>query len=96
MTRKYELMVIFSPELDEPGLKAEIAVVERLVDKVKGKIVKVDDWGKRSLAYLIKKQVEGVYKLWTIELDAKVAQEVDKDLNVAENILRYLLVVARA
>ena len=58
---KYELAVIFNPTLDEESLKNEFESVKSLLERFNASIDKVDDWGKRRLAYEINKVNEGFY-----------------------------------
>jgi len=59
--REYELMVIYSPELDEEALTAQIERTKDLIVGVGGEVEKVDQWGKRRFAYEIKNYTEGFY-----------------------------------
>jgi len=89
---KYELGVIVRPQLDEEALKAELAAIHELVERFGGVIEKVDDWGKRKLAYEIDKQTEGFYQFITINAPAEMPQEVESRLNIRENVMRYLTI----
>lgn len=93
MMRQYELTVVFSPQLNQKDLTAAAAAVENLVEKAKGKIKKMEDWGKKVLSYPIKKEVEGVYQWRQLELPTAAVANVDKELKLQQQILRYLLVV---
>ena len=92
MTRNYELTVVVSPQLNEKDLQAALAGVEAVVEQVKGKGVKKEEWGKKPLAYRIKKETEGIYWLFKLELPTEKAAVVDKELRLREDILRLLLV----
>lgn len=89
---KYELTVIVKPNLDEDALKAELASVQELVTKFGGNIEKVDDLGKRRLAYEIKKFNEGVYSFITFSSEAETPAEIERRMRIKENVLRYLIV----
>lgn len=93
MTRKYELTVVFSPQLNEKDLTAATAGVVAVVEKAGGKLAKMIDWGKKDLAYPIKKETSGIFRLWPVELAADKAESVDKQLRLKEGVLRFLLVV---
>jgi small subunit ribosomal protein S6 len=88
--RNYELMVILDPELEErtiaPSLDRFLSVVTRA-----GGTVKTEIWGRRRLAYEIKKQVEGIYAIVTIESDPAAVAELDRQLNLNESVLRTKL-----
>ena len=62
---KYELALVLSPALDEEGRAAEVAKVQATLERFGAKIEKVDDWGKRKLAYEIAKVNEGFYSFTT-------------------------------
>jgi small subunit ribosomal protein S6 len=94
MTRKYELVVVFSPQLNETDLTAATAGVVAVVDKAGGKAAKMIDWGKKDLSYPIKKETSGIFRFWPVELSADKAAQVDKDLRLTAGVLRFLLVVA--
>ena len=67
---KYELALVLSPALDEEGRAAEVAKVQATLERFGAKIEKVDDWGKRKLAYEIAKVNEGFYSFTTFEAPA--------------------------
>ena len=88
--RHYELMVILDPELEErtiaPSLDRFLTVVTK-----SGGTVKTEIWGRRRLAYEIKKQVEGIYAIVTIESEPAAVAELDRQLNLNESVLRTKL-----
>jgi small subunit ribosomal protein S6 len=88
--RNYELMVILDPELEErtiaPSLDRFLTVVTK-----SGGTVKTEIWGRRRLAYEIKKQVEGIYAIVTIESEPAAVAELDRQLNLNESVLRTKL-----
>ena len=92
MTRNYELTVVFSPQLNEKDLTAATTGVEKAVEKAKGKLGKMAEWGKKGLAYPIKKETEGVFRFWPVELPGEAVTGVDKELRLVEGVLRFLLV----
>lgn len=89
---KYELAVIFSPILEEDALKAEFETVSGFITKFGGTIEKVDDWGKRRLAYEIKKLNEGVYNFIEFTAPATTPIEIESRIRLRENVLRYLII----
>jgi len=90
--RKYELTVVLSPQLNGEDVKKAAGAVEAVVEKVKGKVEKKEEWGKKELAYPIKKQTEGIYVLFNVELAGKELVRVDKELKLMDDILRFLIV----
>jgi len=89
---KYELAVILKPTLEEDAQKAEFEKVQALVTKFGGTIDKVDEWGRRRLAYEIQKHVEGVYSFITFTAGAEVPAEIESRIRIMENVLRHLIV----
>lgn len=89
---KYELAMVLSPTLDEETKTAEVAKVQGLLERFGAKIEKVDDWGKRRLAYEIKKVNEGFYSFTTFEAPANAPAEIESRMRIMENVLRYLIV----
>ena len=79
-------------QLNDKDLKAALVGVETVVEQAKGKVVKKEEWGKKPLAYRFKKETEGVYWLFKLELPTDKAAVVDKELRLREDILRLLLV----
>ena len=88
--RNYELMVILDPDLEErtiaPSLDRFLTVVTK-----SGGTVKTEIWGRRRLAYEIRKQVEGIYAIVTIESEPAAVAELDRQLNLNESVLRTKL-----
>lgn len=86
----YELTVIL-PVAKE---KAVFDKIKKLLDTAGAKITKTDEWGKRKLAYPIKKQLEAVYYLLTVDMDTEKTQAVNRILENDDDILRHMIVVA--
>ena len=89
---KYELALVLNPTLDEEAKSAEVAKVQALLERFDAKIEKVDDWGKRKLAYEIKKVNEGFFSFTTFEAPATTPAEIESRVRIMENVLRYLIV----
>jgi small subunit ribosomal protein S6 len=89
--RKYELICIFQPELDETAFKGAVERVQNWITEAGGSVDKVEIWGRRKLAYIIHKQTEGQYVLLNITLDPKAASEVERNIRYLETVLRHML-----
>jgi len=89
---KYEMTVVFKPIFEEEALKAELEKVTGLVDRFGGTVEKVDEWGKRRLAYEIQKINEGYYYFITFQSPADAPAEIERRMRIMESILRYLIV----
>lgn len=88
---KYEVMFIAKP-LEEAEVDPIVEFISNLITKNGGNIEKVDRWGKRHLAYLVKKQSEGYYVLINFEADPTVIKEIDRVIKIRDEILRHLIV----
>ncbi|MDR2903199.1 MAG: 30S ribosomal protein S6 [Clostridiales bacterium] len=88
---KYELAIIFNPNLDEEALKAEFDKVQSYITRFGGTVDKVDDWGKRKLAYEINKISEGYYNFITFTADGSAPAEIENRVRIRENVLRFLI-----
>jgi small subunit ribosomal protein S6 len=90
--RDYELTVVFSPEIAEEDLPGEIDKVSQLISQKGGDPGEANRWGRRKLAYPLKKFREGNYVLTPLKIDPDAAPDLEKSLRGFEQILRYLLV----
>lgn len=86
--RHYEVMVILDPDLEERAVSPLIESFLSVIREAKGKVEKVDTWGRRRLAYEIKKKPEGIYSVLDIEAEAEVVKELDRQMNLNESVLR--------
>ena len=89
--REYELMVLGKGTLSESEQKNLTADIEKTISEGKGTVEKLEDWGKRELAFGIKKQREGNYFLFHFIAPEDFPKKLEKKLSINENILRYLL-----
>ena len=89
---KYEMGVIFKPTLEEDELSAELERVRELITRFGGTIDKVDEWGRRRLAYEIDKLTEGVYYFITFSSEGSVPAEIESRIRIYESVIRYLIV----
>ncbi len=92
--RNYELVVIIQPDLDENALTGVIDKVKGWITDAGGNIAKVDIWGKRRLAYAIRKQREGQYVFLQAEMKPSFSAELDRNLRFLEPVLRFSIVAA--
>jgi len=91
MTNPYELVVLFHPDL-EIDLDKPLKKVENIITTNGGKITKQDNWGKRKLAYTIRKEDHAIYVYYELELPADSIKKVESTLNITDEVIRYLLV----
>jgi small subunit ribosomal protein S6 len=90
--RHYELMVILDPELEERTVVPSLDRFLNVVRKGGGEIENVNIWGRRKLAYEIKKKSEGIYAVVDMQAEPALAKELDRQLNLNEAVLRTKLV----
>ena len=89
--RKYELVCIVQPDLDETAFKGALERVQGWVTEAGGSVDKVDVWGRRRLAFPIRKQRDGQYVLMNISLDPKSTSALERNIRYLETILRHML-----
>ena len=87
----YEMVVLYHPDL-EIDLDKALKKVEKIVKDNKGKIVDSDNWGKRKLAYSIKKEDHAIYVYYDVELEKGSISKIESTLNITDEVLRYLIV----
>ena len=89
---KYEMADVLRPDLDEETKAAESQKVLDLITRFGGTIEKIDDWGKRRLAYEIKKVNEGFFSFISFDAEPSVPAELESRMRIMENVLRYLII----
>ena len=93
MMNRYEMIYIIDTGLEETARKELIEKVSGLITANGGEIEKVDEtWGKRRLAYAIDYKTEGWYVLVNFQASPELPRELERNLQINENILRYLVV----
>ncbi|MDH2412835.1 30S ribosomal protein S6 [Nocardioides sp. CER19] len=86
--RAYEVMVILDPSLDERTVAPSLDKYLNVVRNDGGTVDNVDVWGRRRLAYEIKKNPEGIYAVVTLTAEPATVKELDRQLTLNESILR--------
>lgn len=87
--KHYETLYIINPDLEEEDHKAVVGKFKDLIEKEKGVIVKLEEWGKQRLAYLIKKVDQGAYVLMDYCGGAGITAVLERDLKLDDRILKY-------
>jgi small subunit ribosomal protein S6 len=87
---QYEVAVLYHPDL-EIDLEKGSSKVEKIFADNKGKVVNVDNWGKRKLAYPIKKNESAVYVFYTLDMPAENVRKVESTLNITDEVVRFLI-----
>ena len=92
MTRDYELGFILNPEVSEEQSRAILERIEQIVNNHDGQVVKVNQWGRRRLAYPIQHHRDGNYVFIDMILTPETVLELDRTLKVSEEVIRHLII----
>lgn len=87
---RYELIYILDAAMEESARKELVKKFSQLIVSNGGEIEKVDEWGKRRLAYTIDYKNEGYYVLIHYKADSMVPREIERNLEISESVIRYL------
>ena len=88
---KYESVIIINPNVDEEGMKA---LVSRFTDLINtdGKVEKVDELGKRKLAYEVKKNAEGFYVVFYFEANTSLIAELERNYRITDEVIKFMTI----
>lgn len=89
--RQYEMMVILDPEIDERTVAPSLDKYLTVITNDNGSVDKVDIWGRRRLAFPIKKKADGIYAVINFTSESATAKELERQLGINEAILRTKL-----
>lgn len=90
--RKYELMYIIRPDVEQESVDATVEKIQSIITKGNGEITKHDVMGKRRLAYEILKHRDGIYVLIQFNSEPAVVKELDRIIRITDEIIRHLVV----
>ena len=90
--RDYELVVIIKPSVADDEVAATVEKTSQYITERGGSVAEVNQWGRKKLAYPIKDFTEGNYVLTQFSMDPQLTTELEANLELSEDILRYLLV----
>lgn len=91
----YDLNLILDPNLSEAQIQTEKDAVAAQVERAGGTVISLDEWGKRRLAYEIRKQREGYYLIYAVQLPGQTPKAVETALRQRDNVMRVLVVKQR-
>lgn len=91
--RNYEMVFIIQPDLDETGVKGVVEKVQSWITESGGTVEKIDNWGKKRLAYQINKRREGQYVLFEIQMPPTYCSELEHNLRFLEPIMRFSIIL---
>jgi small subunit ribosomal protein S6 len=92
----YELVYIISPEVSDEELPQVIEKMSQSVNNAGGNVVEVAKWGRKRMAYPIRRFAEGNYVFNRIELEPVKVKEIETNLRLSDEVLRHLVVKAKA
>ena len=90
--RKYEIMFIVKPTLDESAIKKVSSSVVKLFKKCDSKVLEMNEMGQKDLAYEIKKHKKGYYFVLVVEASTYAIDEFNHMINISEDIIRSLVI----
>jgi len=91
--RSYEVIFILDPALADDGVEAAVVAAKGVLAKAGGEVAEVQKWGKKRLAYDIKKRREGHYVYFRAQAPGKAVAELERHLKIAEPVLKYITVL---
>ena len=89
---KYEVVYIIDPAVEEEARKELIAKYNTLIAENGGTVDKVEEWGKRRLAYAIDYKTEGYYVLVNFQAEAELPKELERNLQISDSVIRYQVI----
>jgi small subunit ribosomal protein S6 len=90
--REYETIYILRPNTPNEGVAEVNTRIRGIIENMGGKILKVDNWGKRRLAYEVAKERKGIYLYWQYLATPGVVEETERNLRMLDSVIRYLSV----
>ena len=92
MRRDYELGFILDPEVNEEQSNAILERIQQIVTSHDGQVVRINQWGRRRLAYPIRHKRDGFYVFFDMILTPETVSELDRNLKVTEEVLRHIII----
>ncbi|NOY98312.1 MAG: 30S ribosomal protein S6 [Chloroflexi bacterium] len=91
--RKYELVCVIHPDLDETAFNDVLDQIKGWIGEADGSVDNVEIWGRRKMAYQIRKQMEGQYVLLNVTMLPATTSELERKLRLLEPVMRHMLVL---
>jgi small subunit ribosomal protein S6 len=92
--REYETVFILHPKVDDAGIDREIEAVKKTIGDGKGELIGVHKWGRRKMAYPIRKAADGFYVIVRFKSGSETLPELDRKFRINESVLRSLTVIS--
>ena len=91
--REYETIFILRPDTPNESIAQINARIRGVIEALEGNLLKLDNWGKRKLAYEVKKQLKGIYLYWQYLGSSGLVSEVERNLRLLDPVIRYCTTV---
>ena len=91
---KYELALVVNAKIEDDARAAVVEKAKEYITRFGGTITNVDEWGKKRLAYEIQKMIEGFYYFIQFDAEAGVPAQIEENVRIMDNVLRFLCVRA--
>ena len=89
---QYELCVVISAKLEDEARAEVLEKVKGYIERAKGTIKDIDEWGKKKFAYEVQKMTEGYYYFIHFESDGTAISEIDSRIRIMDGVIRYLCI----
>ncbi len=89
---QYELALVVNAKIEDEARTATLESVKDIITRFGGNITKIDEWGKKRLAYEVQKMKEGFYYFIQFDADSKCPSEVEDRIRILENVIRFLCI----
>lgn len=96
MMREYESVFVLDPSIEDAQVDTELEKIKEFLGSRNSEITEIQKWGRRKLAYEVRKRKEGVYTLIRFQAEPGIPAELDRRYRLNENMLRYLTVAYEA
>ena len=90
--RKFETLILLSPELSAESREGILAALTGIIEREGGKLVEVDQWGMRDLAYPVRKLMRGFYVRLVYEAPAALVAELERNIRITDGIFKFITV----
>jgi small subunit ribosomal protein S6 len=87
--REYETIIILRPDVTNDAIGAVNTKIRGVIETGGGRLIKVENWGRRKLAYEVKKQLKGIYVFWSYLGDPGLIEEVERNLRLTDVVIRF-------
>lgn len=92
--RKYEVLFLVNPEIPDEEIQSLINKIKSIIEGQRGEIVKIEDWGKKRLAYKVQKHTKGHYILMHFNGNSGITAEIERFLRISEPVMKFIIVKA--